>query len=250
MNRPYDIFGTWFSDQYLISGDLHWLAHLVSTSVLWLNKANQEIDSEHVPIMNTLYKFYNRNASSIRAIMIANCQWLDEKTDPLLSQITDTDDIVMDEASTSNDNNQAPGNPVSHTKMKQLHNQNVAFDEGSSSDNDIPYRPLNNNALDTSIHYLDEYRREFEDTTFDSSDDFYGDDDDQGNEVIEDNTSDDDLENNLPKYLIFSTGAKTYTPHQIGIKRIRNVNFPKKLDPGPSLKERIAAKRKEKEEQV
>lgn len=41
LNRPYDIFGTWFSDQFLISGDIHWLAHLVSTSILWLNKANQ-----------------------------------------------------------------------------------------------------------------------------------------------------------------------------------------------------------------
>lgn len=81
VNRPYDIFGTWFSDQHLISGDLHWLAHLVSTSVLWLNKANQEVDSEHVPIMNQLYKFYNQNASSIRAILIANCPWLDNNTD-------------------------------------------------------------------------------------------------------------------------------------------------------------------------
>lgn len=86
MNRPYDIFGTWFSDQYLISGDLHWLAHLVSTSVLWLNKANQEVDSEHVPIMNQLYKFYNRNASSVRAIMMAKCPWLDESNDPLAEQ--------------------------------------------------------------------------------------------------------------------------------------------------------------------
>lgn len=89
LNRPYDIFGTWFSDQYLISGDLHWLAHLVSTSVLWLNKANQEVDSEHVPIMNQLYKFYNRNASSVRAIMMAKCPWLDETNDPLAEQNLD-----------------------------------------------------------------------------------------------------------------------------------------------------------------
>lgn len=60
----------------------------------------------------------------------------------------------------------------------------------------------------------------------------------------------DDLENLCPKYLIFSTGSKTYTPHQIGFKRIRNVNFPKKLEPGPSLKERIAAKEREKALQV
>lgn len=61
---------------------------------------------------------------------------------------------------------------------------------------------------------------------------------------------DDDLENLCPKYLIFSTGSKTYTPHQIGFKRVRNVNFPKKLDPGPSLRERIAAKEREKALQV
>lgn len=60
----------------------------------------------------------------------------------------------------------------------------------------------------------------------------------------------DDLENLCPKYLIFSTGSKTYTPHQVGFKRVRNVNFPKKLDPGPSLKERLAAKEREKVLQV
>lgn len=68
-------------------------------------------------------------------------------------------------------------------------------------------------------------------------------------EDVEDE-EDDDLENLCPKYLIFSTGSKTYTPHQVGFKRVRNVNFPKKLDPGPSLKERIAAKERERVLQV
>lgn len=67
---------------------------------------------------------------------------------------------------------------------------------------------------------------------------------------MDDDYEDDDLENLCPKYLIFSTGSKTYTPHQIGFKRIRNVNFPKKLEPGPSLRERIAAKEREKALQV
>lgn len=65
-----------------------------------------------------------------------------------------------------------------------------------------------------------------------------------------DEEEDDDLENLCPKYLIFSTGSKTYTPHQVGFKRVRNVNFPKKLDPGPSLRERIAAKERERVLQV
>ncbi|GLV46786.1 F-box and WD repeat domain containing 5, partial [Carabus blaptoides fortunei] len=73
MNKPYDIFGTWFSDQYLLSGDLHWLADLVSSSALWLIKASQQTESEHVPITSLFYLFYNRNASSIRGIMVANC---------------------------------------------------------------------------------------------------------------------------------------------------------------------------------
>lgn len=55
------------------------------------------------------------------------------------------------------------------------------------------------------------------------------------------------LEDNREKYLIFSTGSKTYTPHQVGFKRIKNVRFPKRLDPGPSLQERIAERDRKRE---
>ncbi len=56
----------------------------------------------------------------------------------------------------------------------------------------------------------------------------------------------DDLENMSPKYLIFLTGAETYIPHQIGFKFIHHVDFPKTLERGASLKERIATKKREK----
>ncbi|RZF49237.1 hypothetical protein LSTR_LSTR014795 [Laodelphax striatellus] len=72
-NKPYDIFGTWYSDRMLLSGDLRWLAHLVSSSGIWLNKASQETASEHTPILTQLCRFYNTNGSSVRAIMVANC---------------------------------------------------------------------------------------------------------------------------------------------------------------------------------
>lgn len=178
VNRPYDIFGTWFSDQHLISGDLHWLAHLVSTSVLWLNKANQEVDSEHVPIMNQLYKFYNRNASSIRGIMVANCPWLEDGNDP-------TEEVQM----TSNDSNTEPtastsevrraGNPLSQPKMIQVPNTSGA----SASVDSISLQ--NNRSTDNSrsIHYLAEFREEFEDNfneVDNSIDDSDFDDDSQG----------------------------------------------------------------------
>lgn len=234
VNRPYDIFGTWFSDQHLISGDLHWLAHLVSTSVLWLNKANQEVDSEHVPIMNQLYKFYNRNASSIRGIMIANCPWLEDSDET-------TDDAKMltnDEAASTSDDVKRAGNPLSRPKIVSMPST-----PGCSS-NELNMQRAESQDNTRSIHYLAEFREEFREEVDDNMESDEDDDDSQAMDE-EDQEYEDDLDNLCPKLLIFSTGSKTYTPHQIGFKRIRNVNFPKKLDPGPSLKERIAAKERE-----
>ena len=38
-NKPYDIFGTWFNNEYVVSGELRWLSQdRVSESKLWLNK--------------------------------------------------------------------------------------------------------------------------------------------------------------------------------------------------------------------
>lgn len=168
VNRPYDIFGTWFSDQHLISGDLHWLAHLVSTSVLWLNKANQEVDSEHVPIMNQLYKFYNRNASSIRGIMIANCPWLeDSNADPTDdAQATASNDEAQ--PSTSDDVKRVTGNPLSQPKMFPTHGSASAAVTASTSNIDsIAMQPNRNPDNSRSIQYLAEFRDEFEDRHID-----------------------------------------------------------------------------------
>lgn len=257
VNRPYDIFGTWFSDQYLLSGDLHWLAHLVSTSVLWLNKANQEIDSEHVPIMSQLYKFYNRNASSVRAIMVARCPWLDESNDPLVQiqpEAGSAPTASSDQPSTSS-SSLASGNPLSHAAS--LRRTRSATPE----DNYLPdisehsqmrrSRARPGNTSDATIHYLEEYRKAAAAATDagaeDGNEEAEGEDDYEMCLDVQDEY--DEMENSVPKYLIFSTGSKTFTPHQVGFKRIRNVFFPKKLDPGPTLKERIAAKRAAEQQQ-
>ncbi|XP_014256657.1 F-box/WD repeat-containing protein 5 isoform X2 [Cimex lectularius] len=73
-NKPSDIFGTWYSDSYLISGDWYSLGGMVSTTGLWLNKASQETESEQTPILNNLFRFYNTNASSIHLITMADCK--------------------------------------------------------------------------------------------------------------------------------------------------------------------------------
>ncbi|KAL3870289.1 hypothetical protein ACJMK2_038365 [Sinanodonta woodiana] len=71
-NKPYDVFGTWYNDCYFLSGELFWTGHLTSCSALSLNKAYQEIESEHESVVMRLFRFHNENASSIRTITVAN----------------------------------------------------------------------------------------------------------------------------------------------------------------------------------
>ncbi|XP_011504253.1 PREDICTED: F-box/WD repeat-containing protein 5 [Ceratosolen solmsi marchali] len=260
VNKPYDIFGTWYSERYLLSGGLHWLAHLVSTSVLWLNKANQETGSEHVPIMNQLYRFYNGNASLIRAVMVANC----------LSPILTESDAQNSEPSSSN-MKQEKGNPLSHRDISlDSTNEETEKEEPEvlyHASSRLQYSTLEGGFMNwrklgdgfeyaSPIRYNQEYREvEMEKETGDSDSDNESspqcedeseEEDSLSTEECEDS---DDLADCPEKFLIFTTGSKTYTPHQVGFKRIKPVTFPRRLDPGPSLQERLAQRHREREMQ-
>lgn len=155
---------------------------------------------------------------------VAQCPWLEE-------------DGIDSAAGTSTGKSQPtniPGNiRQSGNPMSQLANNLVQQPQGAAAlrqpaDDDDDYeRP---------ITYSDDFRREFEEAASETSSEL--------DDFIDVDMADDDLYEDLdescPKYLIFSTGNKTYTPHQIGIKRIGKVNFPKKLEPGPTIQERIA----------
>ena len=41
-NKPSDSVGCWFGNKYVISSDFKWLAHLVSSSKLWMNKVQRD----------------------------------------------------------------------------------------------------------------------------------------------------------------------------------------------------------------
>lgn len=73
LNKPYDIFGAWYNSGYLLSGNLYWRGNFSSSSLLWLNKASQALESEHESVVKRLYHFLNHNASSIRTILVASC---------------------------------------------------------------------------------------------------------------------------------------------------------------------------------
>ncbi|XP_012272975.1 F-box/WD repeat-containing protein 5 isoform X2 [Orussus abietinus] len=260
VNKPYDIFGTWYSERHLLSGDLLWLAHLVSTSVLWLNKANQESASEHVPIMNQLYRFYNGNASSIRAVMIANC----------LSRAPSETEPTQSQPSTSN-LKEARGNPPSHRDISSASSAGDAERQEEPevlhyASSRLQYSVLEGGFLNwrrlgdgfeyaTSIRYNEEYRQvEMEkETNMESNGENDSPQCEEESDFSDSSTVEecdsDDLADNPEKLLIFTTGSKTYTPHQVGFKRIKPVNFPRRLDPGPSLRERLAQRERERERQ-
>lgn len=294
VNRPYDIFGTWYTDQYLLSGDLHWLQHLISSSVIWINKASQEITSENVPIMSKLFRFYNRNASSVRSIMVAECPWLRSeeakaaylKERPQRERKNPYDLSYLENAAESLSDEYCTGNPISQAVLEQVPGPSVPLDTdteflGGAEQywGDFPYA--------STFQYSDEFRRKystnslpaklpndlmeegatggdprlnlpsFVTTTSQStissvpempsvefkptspSPDLLASPPMSGPKT-ENDVDVDDLENAPPKYLIFSTGSKAYVPHQIAFKLVEKVTFPKQLDPGPSLKERIA----------
>jgi hypothetical protein len=150
MSKPYDIFGTWYSDTFFFSGNLHWLGNMVSKSVIWINRASQvisksvkcfvvcgwgiltkhfnydltlpqESQSEHTAVMNELYRFYNAKASSVRSLMIANC--VDGSNDGLdsvcASNTVSTSHSAEGDNSGESSSDAHPGNPVSNLSLEQ-----------------------------------------------------------------------------------------------------------------------------------
>ncbi|XP_029171267.1 F-box/WD repeat-containing protein 5-like [Nylanderia fulva] len=260
VNKPYDIFGTWYSERYLLSGNLHWLAHLVSTSIVWLNKANQESASEHVPIMTQLFRFYNGNASSIRAIMVANC------LAPAPAETTEQ----QSQPSSSN-TKEEKGNPPSHKDLlspsnepsssqqqeepEVLHHASSRLQYSKLEGGFSNWRKLGDGFEYASpIQYNQEYRqvemqRKAHESDSESENPLWEEESESGESSITEECDTDELANNPEKFLIFTTGSKTYTPHKVGFKRIKLVSFPRRLDPGPSLRERIAQRERERERQ-
>uniref|UniRef100_T1JEH6 F-box domain-containing protein n=1 Tax=Strigamia maritima TaxID=126957 RepID=T1JEH6_STRMM len=252
-NKPYDIFGTWYNDIYLLSGQLLWLGQMVSSSVLWLNYAYQETEAPNKSVVTKLYKFYNRNASSIRTIIIANCVSNDDD-----DELDTNDQIVMESVS------HVRGNPFSHTSINLERQQGTSASE--TSQNVAP-----NNKRDrrlrriTDPDNLDDLGRSIL-LEYDYSDDESDDFDDlmmaenfhqavlptpaifaPNPDVVEASRDrrrgmmqlgDGDVLDSRDKYLIFTTGFRTYTPHQIGFKRIKPFMFRDKIN--MNLNDRLA----------
>ncbi|XP_035230118.1 F-box/WD repeat-containing protein 5-like [Stegodyphus dumicola] len=294
LNKPYDIFGTWYTDDYLLSGRLHFLGHLVSCSALWLNKAWQESESEKKPIIKRLFKFYNRKASSIRTITVANCFTSDSKIDVLKDP----------QASHSSSEVVVHGNPVSRDALNVApwpsgRSRTLELASGSfPQDIKVDFTAESKEActMDSPIRYSQEYRRaesaeiasessddddntssDFEDPLLPWDEEWSGLSEDESSQIrhvrvsrksrtavarednlmsslrnddeesdhetadsLEEDTSIEKILDPREKFLIFTTGSLTYTPHQIGFKRIKPFKFAERVTETPTLMQRLA----------
>lgn len=215
-NKPYDVFGCWLNETHLISGNLHWIGNMTSCSVLWLNKAFQDIESENVNVVKRLFKIQNINASTIRTVMVAHCRRHDNP------------DLVLDYEAQS----QA-------RRQKGLQQQPLLFDLGTSGSEEeeeqeededcqrgakshvlptpcLPQATMS--GLEHVIHSrknVGQKELEIETQVAQMMGRAYTKAPDPS--LIEPSESGDEDKT----YLLFTTGSLTYSPHQIGIKRIK-----------------------------
>ncbi|XP_072287534.1 F-box/WD repeat-containing protein 5 isoform X2 [Pyxicephalus adspersus] len=194
-NKPYDVFGCWLNNTHLVSGNLHRMGRITSCSVLWLNKAFQDVESENLNVVKRLFKLQNLNASSIRMVMVA-----------------DSPDILEEAAETEQDS-------TGPQQVEEMEKEEQENGEGDGSERDdvgkdaqiaaalqifvdidaenqqsIP-PPLTQDQLETKVAQLYAKYRTRQPSSPQNP---------KGNK----------------KYLLFTTGCLTYSPHQIGIMQI------------------------------
>ncbi|XP_063289061.1 F-box/WD repeat-containing protein 5 [Pelobates fuscus] len=199
-NKPYDVFGCWLNNTHLISGNLHRMGRVTSCSVLWLNKAFQDVESENLNVVKRLYKIQNLNASTIRMVMVADCPELlaeagDEGVEspefhPLEFEMEERGE--EDEEREEEDSDFAGEQPSLARGLLGFFPEEVgAFAEPLSA-------RVHEEQFETKVaQWYAKYRTKCPDRNLSAT---------EGNQTR--------------KYLIFTTGCLTYSPHQIGIKQL------------------------------
>lgn len=88
-----------------------------------------------------MYKFYNRNASSIRAITIANCPWLNEEASGNTKDETGADDPNSSGRNSNDDekDDRRIGNPLSHYQMNQEQEMEDVYRAGRGLQHILPF---------------------------------------------------------------------------------------------------------------
>ncbi|XP_075041490.1 F-box/WD repeat-containing protein 5 isoform X2 [Mixophyes fleayi] len=195
-NKPYDVFGCWLNNTHLISGNLHRMGRVTSCSVLWLNKAFQDVESENLNVVKRLFQIQNLNGSTIRMVMVADAPDLlvgagekgveETKSPPPAEEVDGTED----EGEEEEEGRDIVADDAEIAAALQLFMDNNVEDEQ-------PQPALTEEQFETKVaQWYAKYRTRRP----------------GGPQTTEEKAS--------RKYLIFTTGCLTYSPHQIGIKQL------------------------------
>uniref|UniRef100_A0A3P9LCZ4 F-box and WD repeat domain containing 5 n=1 Tax=Oryzias latipes TaxID=8090 RepID=A0A3P9LCZ4_ORYLA len=220
-NKPYDVFGCWLNETHLISGNLHWIGNMTSCSVLWLNKAFQDIESENVNVVKRLFKIQNINASTIRTVMVAHCHRHDNP------------DLLLDYEAQSQARRQKGEQHSQHQPLLfdlGASGSEEELEEGEEEEEDYhrdsrghsfsARRPQSSvSSLEQVIHSCKNVRssdREIESKVAQMMGRVHTKAPESSLIQSAESAEDEDK-----TYLLFTTGSLTYSPHQIGIKRIK-----------------------------
>ena len=75
-NKPWDAYGCWYGNKYVISAEFKWLAHMVSNTMLLLNKVSfaleQSLNDHTLAGIRTLFRIYNNAGNAVRHLCVAN----------------------------------------------------------------------------------------------------------------------------------------------------------------------------------
>ncbi|XP_007427124.1 F-box/WD repeat-containing protein 5 isoform X2 [Python bivittatus] len=198
-NKPYDVFGCWLNETNLISSNLHRIGYLTSCSVLWLNNAFQGVESENVNVVKRLFKIQNLNASTIRTVMVVDCSRYDSADGPLSAgeQMGDDPAAPCKESNSEETEEETP-EPSGFPVAKGEAGAENGLDRFLSDIIAGHVRPIMTEMeMETKVAQLLAQNR---------------------TKPPEPNLL--SLQGGNKKYLIFTTGCLTYSPHQIGIKQV------------------------------
>ncbi|KAM6431527.1 F-box/WD repeat-containing protein 5 isoform 2-T2 [Liasis olivaceus] len=198
-NKPYDVFGCWLNETNLISSNLHRIGYLTSCSVLWLNNAFQGVESENVNVVKRLFKIQNLNASTIRTVMVVDCSRYDSADGPLSTgEQMGEDPAAPCKESNSEETEEETPEPSGFPVAKGEAGAENGLDRFLSDIIAGHVRPIMTEMeMETKVAQLLAQNR---------------------TKPPEPNLL--SLQGGNKKYLIFTTGCLTYSPHQIGIKQV------------------------------
>uniref|UniRef100_A0A4W6CW03 F-box and WD repeat domain containing 5 n=1 Tax=Lates calcarifer TaxID=8187 RepID=A0A4W6CW03_LATCA len=209
-NKPYDVFGCWLNETHLISGNLHWIAFQVRLHECnYRSKCKILMNPQNVNVVKRLFKIQNINASTIRTVMVAHCRRHDNP------------DLVLDYEAQSQAQRQKG--------HQQRQHQPLLFDLGTSGseEEEEEEEEASHSAsflvLLSLLHYRHQSRKnvgpmELEIETHVAQMMGRAHTKAPDSNLIEPSEPG---EGEDKTYLLFTTGSLTYSPHQIGIKRIK-----------------------------